>query len=390
VNGSRAQRAPAFDQPGLWPSVEQFLVLTAALADRDGALAAFAAWREDLDESLPFDQEIGRLLPLLYDNLQRLGCDDPLMDRLKGAYRMNWVKTQTLFAQLRPALEMLAAQGIEIIMLKGAPLAVAYYPKPAVRPMMDLDIAVPGTDAVRAMTMFEELGWRATWAPSPDVLRFRHSMAFVGPNGQEFDLHWRILPEFTDPRADAEFRRYTVPFEFLGQRLRMPDATRMLLHSVVHGVRWNQEPPVRWVADAITILRIRGRPIDWDGMVEFAARWQLSHRLSLGLGYLHEKFEVPVPGPILRALRERRPTWVERVENRTILRDEREIYRRALGPLVLPFGDFVRFVARTNPATLVWDFVTFLRIYWELGRRREIVGYVLQGMRSRWRRALRA
>ena len=99
-----ALRNSAFEEPGLWPSTEQKLVLRAALGDRCDSGTAFAAWRRDLDESKPFDHEIARLLPLLYDNLRRWDCKDGLMDRLKGAYRMNWVKVQTLFAQLRPCL----------------------------------------------------------------------------------------------------------------------------------------------------------------------------------------------------------------------------------------------------------------------------------------------
>jgi hypothetical protein len=102
---STAKRdARDFDLPGLWPTEEQSLVLTAALADGNLALAAFEKWRSGLDDSLQFDREVFRLLPLLYDNLNRCGCKDPLMARLKGVYRMSWVETHTLFEKMRPVV----------------------------------------------------------------------------------------------------------------------------------------------------------------------------------------------------------------------------------------------------------------------------------------------
>jgi hypothetical protein len=310
------------------------------------------------------------------------------MDRLKGAYRMNWVRIQRLFAELRPPLEKLSAAGVDILMLKGAPLAVAYYRTPATRPMMDIDIAVPVDEVDRCLALLRELGWAPRAAFCKDVLRLRNALAIYGPDAQEFDLHWRILPEFVDPRADAEFRRHNVPLRFLGQAVHMPDPTRLLVHSVFHGVRWNAEPTVRWLADATLILRKDAAQIDWLWLADFSQRWRMSHRMGLGLHYLAEHLGARIPPQVLTTLRTRPPSWVERVESRTLLRDENRVYAGMLGPLALPFGDYVRFAARTNPVRAVWDFLVFLRIYWGLRRRRDIAGYLWRGMKARWRRTL--
>ncbi len=85
---------------------EQLLVLTAALSDGSRALAAFEKWRSGLDDSLKFDRENFRLLPLLYDNLVRCSCTHPLMARLKGVYRRSWVETHTLFEKMRPVVRL--------------------------------------------------------------------------------------------------------------------------------------------------------------------------------------------------------------------------------------------------------------------------------------------
>ena len=373
---------------GLWPSAEQSLVLAAALGERHESIAAFATWRDSLDESQTFDTEIAGLLPLLYENLQSWACTDPLMDRLKGAYRMNWVRIQTLFVDLRPVLAQGAAAGSDVVLLRGIPLAAAYYRRPALRPVVDIDFAVPAAQIEGCLALLSGRGWRSDQHADPDVLRLRHALSIHGPGGQEFKLHWRVLPEFADPRADAEFRRHSVPLEFLGQQLRMPDATRMLLQTVIQGVRWNEQRTVRWIADATMILRSRGAHIDWTWLVDFAGRWRLSHRLGLGLGYLTDHFHAAVPPPVLESLGARRPSWVERIESRTLLRDGRQVHAAPLGSLALPFGGYVRHAARANPLKAAWDFLAFLRIHWGLKGRRQIAGRVVRGVHSRLRRVL--
>ena len=348
--------ASPLNLPGIYPSREQFLVLSASLCDGERALGAFADWRRELDETKEFDREVYRLLPLLYHNLHRCGCDDPLMGRLKGVYRMNWVKTQKLFAGMRPIVHALADAKFEVMPLKGTQLGLQHYRNPALRPMMDMDLSVPSRDARRAIAMLIEFGWKPKWEPTPDVLRYRHAMSVYGPNGEEVDLHWRSLVEFTDAQADDEFRAHTVPFEFLDRSLRVPDATRTLIHTVIHGLRWNPEPPIRWVADAMSVFNTSASKIEWNDMIEFAKHYKLAHRLHLGLDYLKRDFNAPVPADILASLARRRQTYVERVEAHTILSDPSSLYGKWF------VGKSVRF-ASAHPIRMTLDFLGFLRVY---------------------------
>jgi len=384
------QAASPLNLSGIFPSREQFLVLSASLGDGERALGAFAEWRRELDETKVFDREVYRLLPLLYHNLYRCGCDDPLMGRLKGVYRMNWVKTQTLFARMPPIVHALADAGFEPMLLKGALLGIQYYRNPALRPMMDLDLAVPSQDAWRAIAMLIEMGWKPHWKPTPELVRFRHAMPFYGPNGEEFDLHWRSLLEFTDAQADEEFRAHTAPFEFLDRRLRVPDATRTLFHTVMHGVRWNPEPPIRWIADAVSILQTSASEIDWNDMTEFAIRWKLTHRLYLGLDYLKRYFDAPVPDDVVARLARHRRTYVERIEAHALLCDACAVYGKGRRPVWLPVAGYVRFATARHPIRMMLDFSRFLRFDWGLDRRRQIPQHVFRSIRNRALRALHA
>ena len=209
---------------------------------------------------------------------------------------------------------------------------------------------MPARDVARASNILIGMGWRPDCEPTEDLFRFRHDNAFYGPRGGEFELHSRTFHEFADPRADDEFRSTAVPFEFLERQVRIPDATPMLLHTIVHGVRWNPEPPIRWIADALTILRVSGTEIKWQEIVAFAHRWQLTYRLGLGVSYLTRYFAAPIASDVVAELvRRRLLTAVERIEALSFLRNETELVRNPLGSILYVIARYVRFAAEQNP-----------------------------------------
>jgi len=79
-----------------WPTREQELLLRAALLQGNDAINAWHEWKSSVDiEQL--DQGSYRLLPLLYRSLHIDGVEDPLMNKLKGVYRMTWYKNQPFY-----------------------------------------------------------------------------------------------------------------------------------------------------------------------------------------------------------------------------------------------------------------------------------------------------
>jgi hypothetical protein len=375
-----------FALAGVFPNAEQTLVLRAALGDGAAAIAAYERWRAGLDLAREFDREVFRLIPLLYDNLRRLGHTDSLTGRLKGAYRLAWAKNHRLAEQTRPILDGLLAAGIPVMALKGAPLGLLYYGNPALRPMSDVDLVVPPAHVDAAAAILAGFGYRP-WRPiDADARRFRHAMGFFAPGPKEFDLHWHVLFDFCDDGPDAEFWATARPFRFLDREILAPDATRLLLHTIVHGLRWNAEPPIRWVPDSLAILRRDPAAIDWGALLAFAARQRISHRIGLGLAYLAREFLAPVPDHVLDTLARTPTTWVERLERRTILRPLD--YDASLGPLVDALASFPRTPDARTPVAACRTFLHFLRYHWGLPGRRAIPARLLEGVLRRARRTM--
>ena len=353
----------------LWPTPEQARLLDAALGPDAMVIEKFTAWRETTDIDAQFDWGTFRLLPLAYDRLRALDANDPLMPRMKGVYRMAWVETQALFAEVAPVVAALETAGVETLMLKGAPLALGVYRTPAARPMRDIDLAVRYADADRAMAAIGALGWIVERPLSRDERRYIHSITLTSPAGREIDLHWRCLYEANNDRADAWCWDNAQPFDFCGVATRQPAPEAMVLHLILHGLKANPEPPIRWIADVMAVLRAEPA-FDWAALLAFAEQERVTNRLGLGLDYVATHHDAPVPVEVLAALKARAPSLAERLENSSVLDTERE--RSWLGQRWVSVADYGRFFRGRSAVAALWGGLDYVRVGWRLRRRREL------------------
>lgn len=366
----------------LWPDAEQTLLLKAALHDGDAALTAFQAWQQCIDIEQHFSNNTRRLLPLVYANMQRLGLHDPLLGRLKGIYRRTWYENQQRLHALQPVIAHLAAHGVDMLLLKGVPLTLSYYRNPALRKMADLDLAVRPDQVRLAIRLLREQGWRNLYPDGPDDLRYRHALQFAGPHG-DIDLHWHLLHEACNRAADEFFWTATEPLDFMTVPVRQLNPTALLFHTLIHGIRWNLEPPVRWIPDAVTILRTRGQDINWQQLFAFAAQQRMRYRLALGLDYLHAQLAIALPAAVQQQLPAIRPSLLERVENTVVLRDYDRLYRHPLGKQWVIFADYCRCAEAENTWAFMVGFSHYLRYRWGLRGRREFATVIWRGLLRR-------
>ena len=333
----------------LWPTPEQQLLLQAALDPTDNALDAFAEWRERVDVGQAFGWSSVRLLPLAYQNLSTLHCTDPLMGRMKGVYRRCWFETNMLFHRTRPVLERLASEGMDPVLLKGAPLAISAYRNLGLRPMSDLDAWVPRERLLDADRILREDGWLAD---PLDATRMQvlHALPYHHPDGGDIDLHWHALHARSSESATTRLMAHCEPLDFQGLALRQPGSAESLILNIMHGLRVNRESPVRWIADAVTLVRACDGTIEWQRVVEFAARQRVSRQLWLGLSYLRTHHALAVPPSVLQQLVSRRPGIMERVELAFLVdsREESQVFG-ANRPLRKQLARAARVVEQERP-----------------------------------------
>ena len=289
-----------------WPTPQQELLLRAALWQGEKALQAWEAWQKQIDWNDHLDEGSYRLLPLLFHNLHQQGVQHPIMQKLKGIYRLAWYKNQTSFRRLAAILRAFHEAGIRTLTLKGAALTILHYRNYGLRPMSDFDILVPIKQATKAISLLKQSGWtpesRLANIPLDALITTEHALAFKDATDQELDLHWHVLQESRGPSADESFWRAAVSIEVDGAPTCALHPADQLLHVCIHGARWNQLPSIRWIADSLMILRSTPAAIDWEHLLMQAQERLLILPLGETLTYLHEVFAAPIPAAVLHKL----------------------------------------------------------------------------------------
>ncbi len=339
------------------PSAEQLLVLHAALDRPPRALECWRRWR-DAVEFDDVDHGSTRLLPLVYRNLGSDSFDAEVAGRLKGLYRRSWSHNQLIFKRAAGAIALLEDAGIETLVTKGASLAILSYGDVGVRPMDDVDVLVPldhTTDAIEALSAG---GWAPGHDDPPAWTQVHHSLGFAGEDGGNVDLHCFSLWQ---PASDGPLWRASVPLELAGTATRAPSAADQLLLACVHGTPWSPLPPFRWIADAVTVIRSAGDELEWERLVEEAARRRLTVSVAAALAYLREEFGAAVPDSALAGLRAE-----------PVSRHERAAFRAACRPdsplrtLRMAWDRYRRLRDLDTGAPRPGGFVDFARRFWGL------------------------
>jgi hypothetical protein len=344
----------------LFATRDQELLLKAALLQGPDAIDAWQEWKDKTDLEGHLDRGSFRLLPLLYKNLLRHRVEDPFMNKLKGIYRREWYKNQMFFFEMSKVLRYLHEEGIRTMILKGAALTVLHYKDYGVRPMADIDVLVPTSDVVLAIDLLDRAGWTPAAGFTNDDLHCRHAAQLTHQSGKELDLHWHLLHESCRKDSDTDFWNGAVPAKMKDVSTKALNPADALLHVIVHGVKWNPEPPIRWIADAMSIINCSDSQIEWERLIHQAKKHRVSLRVKEALNYLYGGFQASVPVAVIGKLDDIRISLVERFEFRRIIRNEKTRGDALLGGFEFTFTDYLRLSHGKGPLAVIFGLSRYL------------------------------
>jgi hypothetical protein len=289
--------------PRCRPTATQELLLNACLSAEGAALEAWERWCAcaDLEQ---IDEESLRHLPLAWYRLQRVAPRDRTFEIAKGVYRRAWYRNQLLFRTLGGVLDALAGAGIDAMLLKGTSLASRYYPHPATRPMVDIDLLVPHGEAERAIALLERKGWEPIKRTPPGrLLDYSHGVSLIHDR-TNLDLHWNALWPQRRADADRPFWEGAERIHHEGRPAYALAPTDELFHACMHGARlsqnaysWAPWPLIRWITDAFMIAR--SSDVDWIRIDALAGRFHARLQLRDAFLYLRDGLGFPVPDALL-------------------------------------------------------------------------------------------
>ena len=374
-----------------YPTESQELLLKAALLKTDHSLKAWARWKNGVDIN-KIDPGTMRILPLLYKNLHHLQINDPILNKSRGVYRLTWYKNQILINRLLKLLSAIKEKQIDLILLKGTALILFYYEDFGLRPMSDIDLYVPMsqiTSMVRYLT-------DSKWSPSkngpqitpnlnPCFFNIWYAQGFKEEQGSELDLHWKISLECCYWDISKNFSDFSQVKTFKNETFRILNPTDQLFHVCLHGAAWDIIPGIRWIADAITILKRSEHDIDWDRFIENTERLRVSLPIKDALKYLMANFDTPIPSTVL-----------SRIETFSVFRQEVIYYNLRINkpPKLLGYLPFlwIHFQRLNNNLSFFRKYISFplfLKNIWGLEHLLEIPYHALKMAFIRLRRLIR-
>lgn len=242
---------------------ERFL-LRACLCQGADVRDAFAAWHPFANPAAMQGREL-RLMPMLLASLRREGIDDPILPWLRGHAKHIWLAGALRMRTLRAGLDTLQAEGMPVVLLKGAALLARWRGEAETRPMGDFDLLVPRELVRNALADLHTAGWHgpaADLVTEDDLQRF-HALAMLDKAGNALDIHWRPAEAILDSaHADGVFAR-SVEASIDGRRCRVAGLTDHLFVLLAHALHNQVAQRCDWVAEAEMVLRCAA-PDDWD------------------------------------------------------------------------------------------------------------------------------
>ncbi|MEK0451806.1 MAG: hypothetical protein RL088_4074 [Verrucomicrobiota bacterium] len=280
--------------PGCLPNASQKMLLRAACNPEGDGQAAWQRWRAS-HEIVHADPAARRLLPWIYLQRELLKLSGEDCVETGQIYRFVWFRNQRLLNAAEQAVAALRKEGMEPFLLKGVPLLLEAYQDEGGRYLSDFDLLIRAVEIQPAVAALARLKWKAQ---VPEVFcrrvfNLRHSEEFVDGSGLSCDLHWRLF------RA----RHAPVPLEWIDDdartlsfrcgAVRVPSVEHSLLLLCVHGMSWENVPPIRWILDFCLLLRRHA--VDWDHFIQEAERFAVALPVSEALATFHEIEPEAVP-----------------------------------------------------------------------------------------------
>ncbi len=268
------------------------------------AFTRFSRWADLAEQS-----EIHGIAPLIYYHFQAAGFSPPVPARrvLKALVMRHRDANAIRSRALVLILDALSAEGIPVLVLKGAALAHTVYPEPGLRPMRDIDLLVPPSQARQAQSLLISLGYHESSPTGFPHLAHHHLppvSQVVGGLTVSVELHHRLL--LHGRSSDFESLWSTkLCFDLDGREAFTLAPVETLWHIYRHSFGFPLiSEPMRliWVADFVSVVEKYLEQIDWPDLQRcYPQLWNilpLFHSLTPWSERVQERLQLeldPVP-----------------------------------------------------------------------------------------------
>lgn len=287
-----------------WPPEGQIRLLTAALAEPETARRAWRQWRAENDLAAADHAEV-RLLAAVAGRIGEIEPDVPLDPRLEGMRRYIWTLNQITLSTTKPLLAAMHADGVRLMLIKGAARLAADPRLAKERAVRDIDALTHPDDWKRAGEVALAAGWRRSRGRDDELQHLTaHAVGLSGPRrgaGSEFDLHRFAIRQNKFRGQDLGLWERARPAEFQGLDLPCPSPTDQAIITLSQATLYNHRPhAAHWALDVAAFLR--SGEIDWSLFRHEVHLRRIEVFVAAPLLLLQERLQCPVPEHVLADL----------------------------------------------------------------------------------------
>jgi hypothetical protein len=264
-----------------WPNSAQEQLLRVAFAPDDEVVERWRTLAGLRIETLEHGT-LG-LLPVVLARLVAAGVEDDRMPRLQGTQRNVWYRNQLQLHRLPQLVAALEGDNIEPLALGAAPLAALYYEQPALRPIVQLELAVDPDAGPAARRAIEKLGWRRIGGRDRGFALYQAeegaARAFLSEGAPPF-----VAGPFTPRIALAQLRARASRRDLAGTTALVLDPVDELVVACALGARRIVPQSPQWLVDTQRILTSAAP--DAESLADRAAQFRLVPAVRDTLVYL--------------------------------------------------------------------------------------------------------
>ncbi|HEY4423008.1 MAG TPA: nucleotidyltransferase family protein [Pyrinomonadaceae bacterium] len=249
------------------------------------------------------------LLPLLHKHVASAAADlvpPQILSRLKRESVANSQNVLHLTGKQLRVYKLFKENSVPVALFKGSLLSQMAYGEMSLRQAGDIDVLINRRDFTQARLLLESLGYEMTPRLTPAQLSSHLSnnceIQFMRDEWLTVvDLHWDLAPRsfvFGVKPEDVMSRLQSV--SLAGNTVETFGAEDLLLYQAMHGAKhlWRR---LEWISCLAESLRAT-TTIDWDTLVDRAAKAHATRILALGLRLVEEFSDAPVPSEVFASV----------------------------------------------------------------------------------------
>ncbi|MBW4614351.1 MAG: nucleotidyltransferase family protein [Desmonostoc vinosum HA7617-LM4] len=252
-----------------------------------------------------------KVMPLLYQSIVTTDPEilsQPALAQLIDYFQANVRHNLSLTSELIKLINLFETQGIFVIPIKGAILAVSAYGSIALRQFNDIDILVRQQDVLTAREILIAQGYESSYNFTKEQEVARLKSPYCKDNnyhhkytGINIDFHWQLLQRYLSFPLEHKhlWERHTT-VTLAGKAILNLSPEDNLLFLCIHGSRdrWNR---LQLIADVAALIGVSAN-IDWGLVIKQANTLGCRRRLLLGMLLARNLLEIELPTEIIQKI----------------------------------------------------------------------------------------